>query len=208
MAANQKSRHRFADATRFFGLQLASTGPVPKKKRTMAMLIDQSELAGLGFTGFEMRQESGIRPPHRGTHAPNVVGLPGTSAKRKFVSQDGPTELAIRVTPYSSEEAAIASVKQAEVVQNPAKRIKVTHLQIFEDFKIDGLETVFAREASLKVGTVNHRIRMIQSNVGSILFVIQLDSRGEHWNWEMVSQIAIAQVGKLRNTGDALDNFS
>jgi UDP-N-acetylglucosamine transferase subunit ALG13 len=204
MSTTPASRNRIDDVVLMVRATLASWGPMPKKKYSMAMLVDEVELRSLGLNDFKLVNEFGIRPLRQNStpkRAPLVMGI---SAKRRFQRKEPRSTLAVWVTPCTSEEIALASVKQAEasIVRNPFKPVKLLHLNDTKDLEINGLQ-VFTHEASLRIHNTTHQIQMIVSHVGSVVLWVHTTSL-EFWRWEDVVSVATLQAEKIRRNEDVL----
>src|ERR1700691_2795910 len=185
-------------------LRMDSWGSLPMKKYSLALLIDEFELASLGFQHFKMVKELALPPVQRNRSDPKSFEVPGITAQRTFKSQDSFTELVVRATPYPSEEIAIDRVLHADetMMLNPMRKIEIVERRAIEEFQIDGLPTIHAHEERLKTRGGTESIRLIVSNVDRVLFSLHINSRGGYCSWEELSSVAVFQAGKIRAKAD------
>jgi hypothetical protein len=170
------------------------------------MLIDENDLAHSDVDDLQLVQEMGIRPVHRDSFTWSPHGIAGITAQRGFRRQGTYVDLVARVTPYSSEELAIAHVEHADetIVHDPTKRVEILRAHNLGNIQIDGLQTVFAHEETMKVGDKTYTVLIIFSHVGQVLFSIQISSQNDYWKWEDAASLAIIQADKIRRNSNML----
>jgi hypothetical protein len=179
------------------------------KKYAMALVINLDELATQGRRDFTLAKQRATLPVGRKAIPKSALEMPAITAERTFLSKDRHTELVARVTPYRSEQYAIASVlnSDAMIMLNPTKKIDILEKRNVENVRIDGLHTVYAHEEILRIGDVTQRIRLIVSSVGQALFSIHVTSQDEFWSWSEIAAIATVQAEKIQKNAETLLRF-
>ncbi len=187
-------------------MKLASLGPMSKKQYSLAMLIDETDLWRHGFSDLTLVKETAFRPLYAKSNDPSLHGNIGITGQRSFLRQFPFSDLVVRVTPYFSQEMAIANVLHANdsIVHDPTRRVEIPDAQQLERLEIEGLDNVSAHQESLVTGDVKFKVLFVFSHVGQVLFSVQVSSRGDAWTWETAASIAKIQADKIRQTSGVL----
>jgi hypothetical protein len=209
MSIDPSQKHRLHDFALLFRVKFASLGPMSKKKYSLAMLVDEADLALHAFPDLRLVKETAFRPVHGKASQGSIHANIGITGQRSFLRQKPFSDLVVRVTPYSSEEMAISNVLRANdsIVHDPTRKVDIPNAVDMEGIEIEGLENVFAHQESLVAGDVKYDVLFVFSNVGQVLFSIQVSSRGDFWSWEDAASIAMIQAEKIRQNMSVLENM-
>lgn len=168
---------------------------MPKKKLTMEMVTNESDLARGGFDDFVLVKEIGFRPDNRMSSPNGVTGVAGITGQRGFLRQIPSSDVVARVIPCSDASLAKSSVEKAResILHDPSKRVIVAHSKDICDLRIEGLERMFAHEETLESGIVTYKVLWIFSYVERVQFSIQASSRADvlkstYRNWPSFKQ--------------------
>jgi hypothetical protein len=210
VSGTPSSKQRMHTLGLLFRMGIGSFRPMPRKKFSMAMLVDEADLARRGFADLHLVQERAFPPVKRKDIPWSPRGIVGITAQRAFLRPDPPSDLVARVTPYSSEELALANVEHAgeTIMHNPTKQVETRDGHKKEDLQIEGLPNLFAYEETNVVKSGTFKTMWIFSHVGQVGFSIQISSKGDFWTWEEASSLATTQAEKVqRNMGVVANIF-
>ena len=202
-------RQRVDDFALLFRMKLASLGPMSKKQYSLAMLIDENDLASHSFSDLTLVNETAFRPMRAKSSDRSPHGNIGITGQRSFLQQIPFRDLVVRVTPYSSQEMAIANVLHADgsIVHDPTRRVEMPTAEHTEQLEIEGLDNVFAHQESLVTGDLKFKVLFIFSHVGQVLFSVQVSSRSDAWTWGEAATITGIQADKIRQTSAVLSKI-
>jgi hypothetical protein len=129
MTNSPSGRQRRADYRLLFRAKLATLGPKPKKKYSLAMLIDENDLVRHRLFGLRLVQEKTFRPVSRDRRSERKgIGTNvGITGERTFRRQDPYSALIAQVTPFTSQELAELNVEEADdqIFHDPLSHVSI-----------------------------------------------------------------------------------